>query len=224
MAKFSRIEVVLKMKETGIVPVFYHSDLETCKQVLKGCFDGGVRVFEFTNRGDFAHEIFAELNTYALAELPGLILGIGSVVDAGTASLYLQLGANFVVSPVLNPEIAKVCNRRKVAWSPGCGTLTEISYAEELGAEVIKIFPALQVGGPEFVKAIKGPCPWTSIMPTGGVEPAEENLKEWFASGVHCVGMGSQLITKEILKNGDYSKLAAVTENVIALARKFRAQ
>ena len=162
MARFTRIEVVLKMKETGIVPVFYHKDLEVGKKVLRACYDGGVRVFEFTNRGDYAHEIFAELNKYAASEMPELILGVGSIVDAGTTSLYLQLGANFIVSPILNPEMAKVCNRRKVAWSPGCGSVTEISQAEELGAEVVKIFPGSQVGGPSFVKGVKGPFPWTS--------------------------------------------------------------
>lgn len=223
MAKFSRIEVAVAMKETGIVPVFYHKDIEVCKQVLKACYEGGVRVFEFTNRGDYAHEVFSELNKYALKELPEMILGIGSVVDAGTTSLYLQLGANFVVSPVLNPEMARVCNRRKVAWSPGCGSLTEISYAEELGAEVVKIFPGSQVGGPGFVKAVKGPFPWTSIMPTGGVEPSEANLKGWFEAGVHCVGMGSQLITKDILSSGNYADLTKKVSDALATAKKFRA-
>ena len=136
-----------------------------------------------------------------------MILGVGSIVDAGTTSLYIQLGANFIVSPILNPEMAKVCNRRKISWSPGCGSLTEISYAEELGAEVVKIFPGTEVGGPSFIKAVKGPCPWTSIMPTGGVEPTKENLTAWFNAGVHCVGMGSQLVTKDIISSGNYSLL-----------------
>jgi 2-dehydro-3-deoxyphosphogluconate aldolase/(4S)-4-hydroxy-2-oxoglutarate aldolase len=188
---------------------------------LKACYDGGVRVFEFTNRGDFAHEVFAEMNKYVLKELPEMILGIGSVVDAGTASLYIQLGANFVVSPVLNEEMAKVCNRRKIFWTPGCGTLSEISYAEELGAEVVKIFPADSVGGPKFVESIKGPCPWTSIMPTGGVEPTEENLAKWFKSGVFCVGIGSKLITKEIIENENYIQL---TEKIAATLKIIRKQ
>ncbi|MRT93913.1 bifunctional 4-hydroxy-2-oxoglutarate aldolase/2-dehydro-3-deoxy-phosphogluconate aldolase [Ancylomarina sp. 16SWW S1-10-2] len=196
MARFSRIEVALKMKETGMIPVFFHSDIEVCKNVLKACYSGGARLFEFVNRGDFAHEVFGELLKWSAKECPEMMLGVGSVIDAGTTSLYLQLGANFVVSPILNAEMAKVCNRRKVAWSPGCGSLTEISYAEELGAEVVKIFPGAQVGGPEFVKAVKGPFPWCSIMPTGGVKPDEENLKSWFDAGVHCVGMGSQLMVK----------------------------
>lgn len=207
MARFSRIEVVLKMKETGMVPVFFNKDLEICKEVIKACYEGGVRVFEFTNRGDFAHEVFSELNKYAEKETPELIMGVGSVVDAGTASLYMQLGANFIVSPVLNPDMAKACNRRKVSWSPGCGSLSEISYAEELGAEVVKIFPGTQVGGPAFVKAVRAPHPWTSIMPTGGVAPTEENLGAWFEAGVHCVGMGSKLITKDIIAQKDYEGL-----------------
>ena len=222
MARFSRIEVALKMKETGMVPVFYHKDLQVAKKVLKACYDGGVRVFEFTNRGDFAHEIFSELNKYAASELPEMIMGVGSVVDPGTASLYIQLGSNFIVSPILNEQMAYVCNRRKIAWSPGCGSLSEISRAEELGAEVVKIFPGSQVGGPKFVAAVKGPCPWTSIMPTGGVAPTEENLKEWIQAGVHCVGMGSKLITKDIVNNGEYDKLTDLVRVALGIIKKVR--
>ena len=222
MAKFSRIEVALKMAETGMVPVFYHADLEVCKQVLKACYDGGVRVFEFTNRGDFAHETFAQLIKHARASFPELMLGVGSVVDAPTAALYIQCGADFIVSPVLKEEMAIVCNRRKIMWAPGCGSLSEISRAEELGAEVIKIFPAQQVGGPDFISAIKGPCPWTSIMPTGGVEPKEENLRAWFAAGAHCVGMGSQLISKDLIAAQDFAKLEERTRAALETIRKVR--
>ncbi|XOV94703.1 MAG: bifunctional 4-hydroxy-2-oxoglutarate aldolase/2-dehydro-3-deoxy-phosphogluconate aldolase [Bacteroidota bacterium] len=222
MARFTRIQVALAMKETGIVPVFYHKDVETCKQVLKACYDGGVRVFEFTNRGDYAHEVFGELNKWAAKETPEMMIGVGSVVDAGTTSLYIQLGTSFIVSPILNPEMAKVCNRRKIAWSPGCGSLTEISYAEELGAEVVKIFPGTEVGGPSFVKAVKGPFPWTSIMPTGGVEPTDENLSGWFKAGVHCVGMGSQLVTKDILENKDWSALTEKVKSALAIVKKYK--
>ena len=210
------------MKETGIVPVFYNKDLELCKKVLKACYDGGVKVFEFTNRGDYAHEVFGELNKWAAKEAPEMMLGVGSVVDAGTTSLYIQLGASFIVSPILNAEMAKVCNRRKIAWSPGCGSLTEIGYAEELGAEVVKIFPGTEVGGPSFVKAVKGPFPWTSIMPTGGVEPTEENLSAWFKAGVHCVGMGSQLVTKDILANSDWASLTEKVKNAPAIVKKYK--
>jgi 2-dehydro-3-deoxyphosphogluconate aldolase/(4S)-4-hydroxy-2-oxoglutarate aldolase len=222
MAKFSRIEVTLKMAETGMVPVFYHADLEICKEVLKACYGGGVRVFEFTNRGDFAHETFSQLVKYSRSQFPDMMMGAGSVVDAPTAGLYIQLGADFIVSPVLNPEIAKVCNRRKIMWSPGCATLSEISQAEELGAEVVKIFPAQQVGGPQYVAAVKGPCPWTSIMPTGGVEPTEENLSAWFKAGVHCVGMGSQLISKELIANKEFSRLQELTSAAMNIIKKVR--
>ncbi len=221
MARFRRISVVQTMKSTGIVPVFYHKDIEICKSVLKACYDGGVRVFEFTNRGDFAHEVFAELNKWSADETPEMMLGVGSIIDAGTTSLYLQLGANFIVSPVLNPEMAKVCNRRKVAWSPGCGSVTEISYAEELGAEVVKIFPGSQVGGPSFVKGVRGPLPWCSIMPTGGVTPTEDNLKAWFEAGVHCVGMGSQLISKQMIQQKDFQQLTTICKSAIAIAQKY---
>ncbi|MEQ9442677.1 MAG: bifunctional 4-hydroxy-2-oxoglutarate aldolase/2-dehydro-3-deoxy-phosphogluconate aldolase [Cyclobacteriaceae bacterium] len=222
MARFTRIQVLSLMHETGMVPVFFHKDLSVAKQVLKASYDGGVRVFEFTNRGDYAHEVFRDLNKYAEAELPDMILGVGSIVDAGTASLYIQLGANFIVSPILSADMAKVCNRRKISWSPGCGSLSEISYAEELGADIVKIFPATQVGGPAFVKGVKGPCPWTSIMPTGGVEPTEENLKGWIEAGVACVGMGSQLITKDIIQESKYDLLAERTQQAMNIIRSLR--
>ncbi|MDR1672888.1 MAG: bifunctional 4-hydroxy-2-oxoglutarate aldolase/2-dehydro-3-deoxy-phosphogluconate aldolase [Bacteroidales bacterium] len=222
MARFSRIEVALKMRETGIIPVFYHSDGETVKQVLKACYDGGIRVFEFTNRGDYAHEVFAEVNKWAAKNTPEMIVGVGSVVDAGTASLYIQLGANFIVSPVLKEDMAIVCNRRKIAWSPGCGSLNDISRAEELGAEIVKIFPGSSVGGPKFVAAVKGPCPWSSIMPTGGVEPVEENLKAWFDAGVTCVGMGSSLFPKDVIASGKWEIITQKVQEALAVLKKVR--
>lgn len=222
MAKFTRIEVAFKAKETGIVPVFYHSDVEICKNVLKACYDGGVRIFEFTNRSDFAHEVFAELVKFAQKELPELILGIGSVVDPGTTSLYIQLGANFIVAPSINPEVAKICNRRKIGWMPGCGTVTEISYAEELGAEIVKIFPALQVGGPDFIKAIKAPMPWTNIMPTGGVEPTSESLTQWINAGAYCVGLGSQLFVKTEDGQFNYEKITETVKFSIDKVKELR--
>ena len=222
MARFTRIEVALKMKETGLVPVFYNKDLEVCKKVLEACYEGGVRVFEFTNRGDYAHEVFGELNKFCVAEMPEMILGTGSVVDAGTDSLYIQMGSNFIVSPVLKEDMAVVCNRRKILWSPGCGSLNEISRAEELGAEVVKIFPGSQVGGPGFVKTVKAPCPWTSIMPTGGVAPTKENLGAWFDAGVHCVGMGSKLITKDVIADDNYGKLTNTVKEALEIIKSVR--
>ena len=221
MAQFSRLEVVQQMKESGMVPLFYHPDIEVAKSVLKACYDGGARLMEFTNRGDFALEIFTDLIKYALAELPGMILGVGSVTDAAAASQYMLAGANFVVTPVFREDIAIVCNRCKVLWSPGCGSLTEIATAEEMGCELVKLFPG-STYGPGFVKAIKGPQPWTSIMPTGGVSTEEENLRGWFDAGVTCVGMGSKLISKEILANKDYNALETEVRSVLELIRKIR--
>ena len=222
MAQFTRIEVATAMKETGMIPLFFHNDIELSKHILKACYDGGARLMEFTARGDFAHEVFGELTKYAIKELPGMIMGVGSVTDAAAASLYMALGANFIVTPVLREDIAIACNRRKVLWSPGCGTLTEIARAEELGCEIVKLFPG-DIYGPQFVKGIKGPQPWTSVMPTGGVSPTEENLKGWFDAGVTCVGMGSQLISKDIIANKDYAKLKDKVKaalNIINAVRK----
>lgn len=221
MAQYSRIEVANAMKETGMVPLFFNNDIELSKQVLKACYNGGARLLEFTARGDFAHEVFGALVKYAVKELPGMILGVGSVTDAAAASLYMALGANFVVTPVFREDIAIACNRRKVLWSPGCGTLTEIARAEELGCEIVKLFPG-DIYGPQFVKGVKGPQPWTSIMPTGGVAPTEENLSAWFNAGVTCVGMGSKLISKEIIANKDYAKLAADVKAALDIVKKVR--
>jgi len=221
MAQYSRIEVASVMTETGLVPLFYHSDIEESKKVLKACYDGGARLLEFTNRGDFAHEIFGKLNKYVLENLPGMVLGVGSVTDAGAASLYMQLGANFVVTPVLREDIAIVCNRKKVLWSPGCGSLTEIARAEELGCEIVKLFPG-GIYGPDFVKAIKGPCKWTSIMPTGGVSPTKENLEKWFNAGVTCVGMGSKLIAKDAKGNFDYQKIEKLVQFSLGIIKDLK--
>jgi 2-dehydro-3-deoxyphosphogluconate aldolase/(4S)-4-hydroxy-2-oxoglutarate aldolase len=221
MAKYSRLEVAMAMRESGMIPLFFHSDVELGKKVLRACYEGGARLMEFTSRGDFAHEVFAKLNKFALAELPGMIMGVGSITDAGAASLYMQLGANFVVTPVLREDIALVCNRRKVLWSPGCGSLTEIARAEELGCEIVKLFPG-SVYGPGFVKAIKGPCPWTDIMPTGGVSTEESNLRGWFEAGVTCVGMGSKLISKEILDQKDFSKLENEVRKTLDIIKSVR--
>lgn len=222
MAQFSRIQTAIAMQQSGVIPVFYNADPEICFQIIHACFKGGLKVFEFTNRGDFAHEVFSELNKKVRKELPEVVLGTGSVMDAGTASIYIQLGTNFIVSPVIKEDIAIVCNRRKILWSPGCGSVTEISRAEELGAEIVKIFPGTQVGGPEFVKAVKGPMPWTSIMPTGGVTPDEENLKAWFNAGVTCVGMGSQLISADIIKQRNFGLLEDRANHISVVLKKIR--
>ena len=218
MAQFSRLEVAQVMKDTGMVPLFFHNDIEVSKKVLKACYDGGARLMEFTARGDFAHEVFGELTKYAVAESPGMVMGVGSVTDAAAASRFMSLGANFIVTPVLREDIAIVCNRRKVLWSPGCGTLTEIARAEELGCEIVKLFPG-DIYGPQFVKGIKGPQPWTSIMPTGGVSPTRENLEGWFKAGVTCVGMGSQLMIKDADGNFDLAEIESKTRLAIEIIK-----
>lgn len=208
MAQFNKIQVLQAILATGMVPVYYHADAEVAKRVVKACYEGGVRAFEFTNRGDFASEVFIELMKYARRECPELILGVGSIVDAPTAALFLQYGANFVVGPYLNPEVARLCNRHLVPYTPGCGSVTEIGTAHELGCDLVKIFPAGNVGGPSFVKNIKAPLPWTLVMATGAVEPTEENLTSWFKAGVACVGMGSKLFPKETVAAGDWEAIA----------------
>ncbi len=221
MAQYTRLEVIKVMEETGMVPLFYHPDVELGKKVLKACYNGGSRLLEFTARGDFAFEVFHELNKFAIKELPGMVMGVGSITDAAAASMFMQMGANFIVTPTFREDIAIVCNRRKVLWSPGCGTLTEINRAEELGCEIVKLFPG-DIYGPGFVKAIKGPQPWTSVMPTGGVSTDEDNLKGWFSAGVTCVGMGSQMISKDILANKDFVGLEKRVKETLALIKKLR--
>lgn len=196
MARFDKLAVLTKMGEAPIVPVFYHKDAQIACAVVKACYEGGVRTFEFTNRGDFAHEVFAEVVKFAANECPEMAVGVGSVVEPATATLYIQLGTCFVVGPLFNPEVAKVCNRRGVTYIPGCGSVSEVGFAQEAGCEVCKVFPG-DVLGPKFVKGLLAPMPWSKLMVTGGVEPTEENLRAWFKAGVYCVGMGSKLFPKE---------------------------
>ncbi|MEJ2559664.1 MAG: bifunctional 4-hydroxy-2-oxoglutarate aldolase/2-dehydro-3-deoxy-phosphogluconate aldolase [Anaerolineae bacterium] len=222
MARFSRLQVLNTVIDTGLVPVFYNADVEVAEDVVKACIAGGARVVEFTNRGDFAPEVFKQLSQYMSQEAPEVILGVGSVIDAPTAALYIGYGANFVVGPVLNEDIARLCNRRKVAYMPGCGSASEISYAEELGVEIVKIFPGSSVGGPGFVKAVLGPCPWTRIMPTGGVDATQESIKAWFGAGVACVGMGSKLIRKDLVAAGNWAEITATVRQVLAWIKEAR--
>jgi 2-dehydro-3-deoxyphosphogluconate aldolase/(4S)-4-hydroxy-2-oxoglutarate aldolase len=222
MARYSRLDVLNTVLELGLVPVFYNPDLETAKQIVSACHAGGARVVEFTNRGDFAFQVFAGLAQHVAEAQPDVVLGVGSVIDAPTAALYISAGANFVVGPVLNPEVARLCNRRKIAYMPGCGSASEISQAEELGVEIVKVFPGNSVGGPAFVKSILGPCPWTRIMPTGGVDATEESIRAWFEAGVACVGMGSRLITKDLVAAGDFCGISRKAAQVLAWIRDVR--
>lgn len=216
-----RVEVIQLMQDQGMVPLFFNSDIEVCKNVLKACYDGGAKLLEFTNRGLFAHEIFSELSKYVLKELPGMALGVGSVPDGGTAALFIQCGAAFIVTPSMREDVAIVCNRRKILFSPGCGSLTEIGRAEELGCEIVKLFPG-SVYGPKFIKSVRAPQPWTKIMPTGGVAPTEENLTGWFSAGATCVGMGSKLITKDIIKGKAYGELTTKVRAALSLIQKIK--
>lgn len=222
MARFSRLKTLTVIEDIGLIPVFYNSDIEISKNIVKACAEGGAICIEMTNRGDGAIDVFKELEIFCRTELPNIILGAGSIVDSPTAAAYVGYGANFIVGPVIDEETAILCNKRKIPYSPGCGSATEIQKAHALGVEFCKLFPGAQVGGPAFVKAMKGPCPWTKIMPTGGVSPTEESLRDWFTSGVACVGMGSKLITREAIKSKNYSHITSEVKRVIELIKKIR--
>lgn len=222
MATYSPTEVFQTMQATGLVPLFFHPDVAVCKKVVKACYEGGARVFEFTNRGENALEIFHVLNEYVSAELPRMILGAGTVINAESASTYIESGANFIVSPVMKPEMSNTCSKHGIMWIPGCGTLTEMVNANDYGAELVKMFPAQQVGGPGFVKAVNGPCPWLNIMPTGGVSPEEQNLKAWFEAGVTCVGMGSKLILKEFIEEERMDDLKGKVAETIEIIERVK--
>lgn len=222
MAKFSKLHVLDTIRRTGMVPVFYDSDASVACRVLKACYDGGVRAFEFTNRGDFALEVFTALMKYCRRECPEMILGAGSVVDAPTAALFLQNGADFVVGPYLNADVARLCNRRLVPYTPGCGSATEIGTAHEMGCDLVKIFPAGSVGGPSFVKNLLAPLPWTMIMATGAVEPTEENLTAWMKAGTTCVGMGSKLFPKDSIDAGDWNSITEKCRYALDIIQRAR--
>ncbi len=217
-----RMAVLTALMDQGVIPVFYHPDVEVCKKVIQACADGGAPCIEFTNRGDFASHVFYEVTKHFASADPRVIMGVGSIVDAPTAGIYIANGAKFVVGPILNADVAKVCNRRKIPYSPGCGSASEISYAEELGCEIVKVFPGSSVGGPDFVKAVLGPMPWTRIMPTGGVDPDEASVKKWFGAGIVAAGMGSKLITQELLDAGDYAGITAKVRETVDLIKKVR--
>jgi len=222
MSRFSRMETLASMLEMGLIPLFHNSHSEISKKIVKSCVEGGSMVIEFTNRGDLSWRVFCDLIEYVDTEGIDVILGAGSVIEAQTAAIYINCGANFIVGPNLNPEVAIVCNRRKVPYIPGCGTVTEISQAEELGVEIVKIFPAGQIGGPAFVKAVLGPMPWTRFMPTGGIEPTEESIGAWVKAGAACLGMGSKLIKKDLVEKKDWPELAMSVAKCIDLVKKAR--
>jgi 2-dehydro-3-deoxyphosphogluconate aldolase/(4S)-4-hydroxy-2-oxoglutarate aldolase len=219
-----RLHTLSAMIEQGVVPVFYHPDPEVCAKVIQACANGGAKCVEFTNRGDFALDVFSEVTRHFAKADPSVIMGVGSVIDAPTAALYIANGANFVVGPMLNPEVARVCNRRMVPYSPGCGTVTEVSQAHELGCEIVKVFPGDAVGGPDFVKNLLGPMPWSKVMPTGGVEAEEASLRPWFEAGIVACGIGSNLISKSLLEAGDYAALEARVRETVETIRRIRSR
>ncbi len=222
MARYTRLDVYDAMLSTGLVPLFYNDDTSVSEKVVKACVEGGAKLMEFTNRGEKALPVFTHLNTFIEREDLPIILGVGSVIDAPTAALYIAHGANFIVGPVLNAEVARLCNRRKIAYMPGCGTVSEVSEAEELGVEIVKVFPGSTLGGPKFIKSILGPMPWTRIMPTGGVDATQENIQGWIEAGASCVGMGSKLIRKDWVAAGHYTAITDTVRQVLAWIEEAR--
>ena len=222
MARYRRLETLVMMKQTGLIPVFTTTDFELARSVVAACVDGGARVIEFTNRGDRAHQVFTQLEDWCASHKPQAVLGVGSIVDAPTAAMFIGSGANFVVGPMIDEDTARLCNSRKIPYSPGCGSVTEIHRAHQLGVEICKVFPGSEVGGPTFVKSVRGPCPWVDIMPTGGVSPTRESLAAWFGAGITCAGMGSNLLTQDLLRSKDFSGIARKVAETLALIREIR--
>ncbi len=223
MGLYERYEVVAKVIEVGLVPIFYHGDVEVAKKVCTAVVEAGSKLLEFTNRGPRAFMVFAELTKWRDSEKPDLILGAGTIIDSATAALYINLGADFIVGPSFNPEVAKLCNRRHVAYVPGCSTPTEIAYAEELGADILKIFPA-EILTPKFIRNLLGPCPWLKLMPSGGLEPRKEMIEEWISAGAVALNMGTSLLRPDLIKAGDYETLKRLVEECLKYIREAKAK
>ncbi|HBY09218.1 MAG TPA: bifunctional 4-hydroxy-2-oxoglutarate aldolase/2-dehydro-3-deoxy-phosphogluconate aldolase [Chloroflexi bacterium] len=222
MARFMRLDVVNTLLDIGVLPLFYNGDLATAIELVSACVRGGARTIEFTNRGELAYPVFTELVKHFAKADPSVILGIGSIVDAPTAALFIAAGANFIVSPSFNPEISLLTNRRKILYLPGCSTENEIATAEEWGAEICKIFPGEAMGGPGFISAVMAPCPWHCLMPTGGVDATEASIGEWIKSGAAAVGLGSKLISSQAVKDKDYDDIAANMAQCVGWVEKAR--
>ena len=218
MARNASSIVYSRIEETPIVPLFFNADLTVAQHVLKACYDGGIRVFEFTNRGAEAPALFAKLIDYCEKDCRDLVLGIGTIYDAKQANEFIAMGADFMLQPFTTPEVGEVCAKHDIPWMPGTMTLTEIRNAEILGAKYVKIFPG-NVVGPGFVKAIKGPMPKTKIMVTGGVEPNKESLSSWFGAGAAAVGMGSQLFPADLIAKKDYQSISNTISDLIKIYR-----
>ena len=197
--------IIDEMRSTGFVPLFTPSNAGEALSIVKTCYDAGIRTFEFTNRKENSLEVFSSLNA-SREKMPGLMLGAGTIMDNATARKFLDGGADFIISPVVKPEMSKVCAEYGVHWIPGAATLTEIVTAKDHGAEVIKVFPG-SVLGPGFISAIMPVVSGLNLMVTGGVEATEQNLSAWFRAGVLCVGLGSSLFSKEVLQQKNWDKL-----------------
>lgn len=224
MAQFSKLEVLTAMEEIGLIPVFYNKDFGVAVEIVNACIRGGAKIVEFTNRGDYAYQVFGKLSQHFSESDQYVILGVGSVIDPYTAALYINNGANFIVGPILNQEVARICNRQQIPYSPGCGTASEISLANEIGCDIVKIFPGGLVGGPSFVKAVMAPCPWYKLMPTGGVSPTEESLNAWFEAGAVCVGMGSKLIVKDLVTARDWSGIETNVRSALDIIKRTKSK
>ncbi len=222
MARYTRLEVYDAMLTTGLVPLFYHDDPNVAQEIVKAVSAGGARVLEFTNRGEKALSVFTHLNSFIESSKLPIILGVGSVIDAPTAALYLAYGANFIVGPLFNPEVARLCNRRKIAYLPGCGTVGEISTAEEAGVEIVKVFPGETLGGPAFIKSVLGPMPWSRLMPTGGVEATRNSVQSWIKAGACCVGLGSGLVRKDYVAARNYQAIQDTTASILKWVSEVR--
>jgi len=222
MARFMRLDVLNATLDSGLVPLFYDDEAKTAIEVASAVARGGARVLEFTNRGEKAYPVFTALVEHLARANPDLILGVGSIVDAPTAALYVASGASFIVGPSFSPELARLCNRRKIAYIPGCATATEIATAEETGVEICKVFPGESAGGPGFVKAVMAPCPWHRLLPTGGVDASEASISEWIKAGAAALGMGSKLITAQTVKARDWDSLSGKVEQCLGWIKKAR--
>lgn len=222
MPRFDRLTVWNRMLDTGLAPLFYHPEASVAEDVAAACAQGGAELLEFTDRGDRARDVFHELVPYVRNEIPSMAVGAGSITDARTAALYLASGADFIVCPTLEPEVMELCNRRGVACVPGCSTPSEVMRARGLGAEIVKVFPARALGGPTFIKSLKGPLPGVRLMPTGGVKATRDDVTGWIEAGADCLGMGSALVPDDALERGDYDSIEQNVRSVLDFIQEAR--
>ena len=212
----SAAQIQQAILDAKFLPLFTTGDEGIAKTVLEASYKAGVRAFEFTNRTENAATLFKTLKAFCATQLPGMLLGIGTIKNKEQAQTFLDLDADFFISPLILPEIFEITQQHQKLWIPGCATSTEIGMAENWGLRMIKIFPARQLGGPAFIKAILAVFPTMQVLVTGGVEPTEADLRSWFESGVVAAGIGSQLFPKAILHDADalYGHLKKITSTI----------